>query len=122
MAAARSPSDVYTWSVAGGKNATARWTASETGGIPATQFVEPELVRWKSFDDREITGFLYKPDAKKFPGARPLIINIHGGPEAQFRPGFAGRTNYFINELGCAMIFPNIRGSAGYGKDLPPAR
>ena len=113
---ARSPSDVYTWSVAGGKSATARWTMSETGGIPATRFVEPELVSWKSFDGREITGFLYKPDAEKFPGPRPVIINIHGGPEGQFRPGFDGRNNYFINEIGCAMLFPNVRGSAGYGK------
>lgn len=116
VAGARSPSDVYTWSVAAGKNVTARWTASETGGIPATQFAEPELVRWRSFDGREITGYLYKPDAAKFPGKRPLIVNIHGGPEAQFRPGFAGRNNYFINELGCAIIFPNVRGSSGYGK------
>ena len=116
VSGARSPSDVYTWSVAGGKSVTARWTASETGGIPATQFVEPELVRWKSFDAREITGYLYRPDAAKFPGPRPLIINIHGGPEAQFRPTFAGRNNYFINELGCAILFPNVRGSSGYGK------
>ena len=113
---ARSPSDVYTWSVGGGKSATARWTTSETGGIPASQFVQPELVRWKSFDDREITGYLYLPDAAKFSGPRPVIINIHGGPEAQFRPGFAGRNNYFINELGCALLFPNVRGSSGYGK------
>jgi dipeptidyl aminopeptidase/acylaminoacyl peptidase len=68
VAGARSPSDVYTWSVAGGKTTTARWTTSETGGIPATQFVEPELIRWKSFDGKEITGFLYAPDATKFPG------------------------------------------------------
>ena len=116
VAGARSPSDVYTWSTAGGKNTTARWTASETGGIPATRFVEPELVRWKSFDGKEITGFLYTPDAAKFPGPRPVIINIHGGPEAQYRPGYLGRNNYFINELGCAIIFPNVRGSEGYGK------
>ena len=101
---------------AGGKNTTTRWTASETGGIPATQFVEPELVRWKSFDGKEITGFLYAPDAKKFPGPRPVIINIHGGPESQYRPGYLGRNNYFLNELGCAIIFPNVRGSDGYGK------
>ncbi len=116
VAGAQSPSDVYTWSMADRKSVTARWTASETGGIPAAQFVQPELVKWKSFDEREITGFLYSPDAAKFPGKRPVIINIHGGPEAQFRPGFAGRTNYFINELGCAVLFPNVRGSAGYGK------
>jgi dipeptidyl aminopeptidase/acylaminoacyl peptidase len=116
VAGARSPSDVYAWSIAGGKNTTARWTASETGGIPATQFAEPELVRWKSFDGKEITGFLYMPDASKFPGPRPVIVNIHGGPEAQYRPGFLGRNNYFINELGCAIVFPNVRGSDGYGK------
>ncbi len=116
VAGARSPSDVYTWSTAGGKNTTARWTASETGGIPAKQFVEPELVKWKSFDGKEITGFLYKPDSAKFPGKRPTIINIHGGPEAQYRPGYLGRNNYFINELGCAILFPNVRGSEGYGK------
>ena len=116
VANARSPSDIYTWSVAGGKNVTTRWTASETGGIPAERFIEPELVRWKSFDGRDITGYLYKPDGAKFPGRRPVIVSIHGGPEAQFRPGFAGRNNYFINELGCALIFPNIRGSSGYGK------
>jgi dipeptidyl aminopeptidase/acylaminoacyl peptidase len=111
---ARSPSDIYVWSVAANK--VTRWTASETGGIPAKQFVDPELVKWKSFDGKEITGFLYRPDAAKFPGKRPVIVNIHGGPESQFRPGFLGRNNYFINELGCAMVFPNVRGSAGYGK------
>ncbi|HVF69994.1 MAG TPA: S9 family peptidase [Chthoniobacterales bacterium] len=113
---ARAPSDVYTWSTGDGKNTTTRWTASETGGILAKQFVEPELVKWKSFDEKEITGFLYKPDATKFPGKRPVIINIHGGPEAQYRPGFLGRNNYYINELGCAIVFPNVRGSEGYGK------
>lgn len=114
VAGARSPSDIYTWAIA--KNTVTRWTASETGGIPAKQFAEPELVKWKSFDGKEITGFLYKPDAAKFPGKRPVIINIHGGPEGQYRPGFLGRNNYFINELGCAILFPNVRGSEGYGK------
>ena len=113
---ARAPSDVYTWSVIGGRSVTARWTESETGGIPASQFVQPELVRWKSFDDREITGFLYLPDPEKFTGPRPLLISIHGGPEAQYRPGFLARNNYFINELGCAILYPNVRGSSGYGK------
>jgi dipeptidyl aminopeptidase/acylaminoacyl peptidase len=116
VAGARSPSDVYTWSTAAGKSTTTRWTASETGGIPPKQFAEPELVKWKSFDGKEITGFLYKPDPVKFPGKRPVIINIHGGPEAQYRPGYLGRNNYFINELGCAILFPNVRGSNGYGK------
>ena len=114
VAGARSPSDIYTWS--GDAPAAIRWTDSETGGIPKDQFVEPKLVSWKAFDGRDISGFLYLPDPQKFPGPRPVIVNIHGGPEAQFRPGFLGRNNYLINELGCAIIFPNVRGSAGYGK------
>ena len=92
-----------------------RWTESETGGLNTAAFAEPELVRWKSFDGRKISGFLYRPPAQ-FPGKRPVIINIHGGPEGQFRPRFLGRNNYFLNELGVAILFPNVRGSAGYGK------
>ena len=73
------------------------------------------MVRWKSFDGRTISGFLYRPPAK-FTGKRPVIINIHGGPESQFRPSFLGRYNYYLNELGVAVLFPNVRGSTGYGK------
>ena len=62
-----------------------------------------------------ISGFLYKPPAS-FTGKRPVMINIHGGPEGQSRPGFQGRNNYFLNELGIAIVFPNVRGSTGFGK------
>ena len=93
-----------------------RWTTSETGGIAPAAFVQPKLVTWNSFDGREISGYLYAPDEKKFPGKRPVIVNIHGGPEGQFRPVFLGRNNYLINELGCAIIFPNVRGSTGFGR------
>ncbi|MFL5382152.1 MAG: S9 family peptidase [Longimicrobiaceae bacterium] len=110
---ARSTSDVYSLNVATG--AVTRWTESELGGIPASALAEPALIRWPSFDGREITGFYYRPPAR-FTGKRPVIINIHGGPEGQSRPTFLGRSNYFVNELGAAIIFPNVRGSTGYGK------
>jgi dipeptidyl aminopeptidase/acylaminoacyl peptidase len=113
VASARSPSDVYSVDAAGG--ALTRWTESELGGLVASELVEPTLVRWPSFDRREITGFYYRPPAR-FAGKRPVLVSIHGGPEGQSRPGFQGRTNYFINELGVAVIYPNVRGSAGYGK------
>jgi dipeptidyl aminopeptidase/acylaminoacyl peptidase len=74
-------------------------------------------VKWKSFDGREISGFYYRP-AARFTGKRPVIINIHGGPEGQARPSFLGRTNYYLNELGVAVIYPNVRGSLGYGKSF----
>lgn len=109
----RASSDIYSIDVA--NNKLERWTASETGGLNTDSLVEPSLVKWKSFDDREITGFLYRPPSK-FTGKRPVVINIHGGPEGQARPGFLGRTNYFINELGVAYIYPNVRGSSGFGK------
>ena len=111
---AKSPVDAYSLDVQSGK--MERWTESETGGLDPHQFVEPELVKMKSFDELQISAFLYRPDAKKFPGKRPVIINIHGGPEGQSRPIFQTRYNYFLNELGVAVIFPNVRGSAGYGK------
>jgi dipeptidyl aminopeptidase/acylaminoacyl peptidase len=111
---ATSPSDVYSLNVSTGK--IERWTFSETGGLNTTTFSKPQLIKWKTFDSKTISGFLYAPDAKKFPGKRPVIVNIHGGPEGQFRPGFLGRNNYYLNELGVALVFPNVRGSTGYGK------
>lgn len=114
LSSARAPSDVYAIDLSAGK--LDRWTESETAGLNTSKFAEPQLIHWKSFDGREISGFLYTPDAGKFPGKRPVIINIHGGPESQFRPAFLGAYNYYLNVLGVAVIFPNVRGSAGYGK------
>jgi len=115
FSSAKTPSDVYSYVPDSGE--LVRWTSSEIGPIDATDIQEPELIRWTSFDDREITGFLYSPP-KRFKGKRPVMVSIHGGPEGQSRPGFRGRYNYFINELGIAMILPNVRGSAGYGKSF----
>ncbi len=114
LVSARSTADVYSLDITTQK--IDRWTRSETGGLNTANFSEPELVRWKSFDNKAISGFLYRSMAAKFPGKRPVIINIHGGPEAQYRPVFLGRINYYINDLGAALLFPNVRGSSGYGK------
>lgn len=113
LSAARATSDAYSLDATSG--AISRWTYSETGGINALNLSEPDLIHWKSWDGRSISGFLYRPPAK-FAGKHPVIINIHGGPEGQFRPTFLGRNNYYLNELGVAIIFPNVRGSSGYGK------
>ncbi|MBM4091602.1 MAG: S9 family peptidase, partial [Planctomycetes bacterium] len=113
ISSARSTSDVYTWEAA--TNKVTRWTESELGGLNPETLAEPRLIRWQSFDGLELTGFHY-PAARRFRGRRPVIINIHGGPEGQSRPVFLGRNNFFMNELGVAMIFPNVRGSTGYGK------
>ncbi|MEQ8311333.1 MAG: prolyl oligopeptidase family serine peptidase [Sphingopyxis sp.] len=111
---ARSAADAY--SIDPRTLAVTRWTESETGGLDVTKNVEPELVKVKSFDGLKVSGFLYRPDPAKFPGKRPLIMSVHGGPEGQSRPGFMGRNNYLLNELGIALFYPNVRGSTGYGK------
>src|SRR6202140_299680 len=109
---ARRPGDCYSMDAATGK--LERWTTSETA-VKTEAFPEAELVKWKSFDGEEISGFLYKP-AAKFTGKRPVLVVIHGGPEGQSQPTFLGRGNYYLNELGIALIYPNVRGSTGYGK------
>jgi len=113
LGTARSPGDAYSTDVRTG--ALTRWTESELGGMIAAELPEPALIRWSANDGREITGFLYRPPPR-FTGPRPVIISIHGGPEGQSRPGFLGRDNYFLSELGAAVIQPNVRGSTGYGK------
>ena len=114
LSSSRSPGEVYSFNTASTK--MLRWTSGASAGLNALDLAEPKLLRWKSFDGQMISGFLYQPDVKKFPGKRPVIINIHGGPEAQARPGFIGRNNYMVNELGIAIIYPNVRGSSGFGK------
>jgi len=112
ISSAASPGDCYSLEADSGK--LERWTTSESA-VNTDGFREPELVRWKSFDGKMISGFLYAPPSK-FTGKRPVIVDIHGGPEGQSRPDFLGRYNYFLNELGIAIILPNVRGSTGYGK------
>jgi dipeptidyl aminopeptidase/acylaminoacyl peptidase len=114
LSSAKSPSDVYSLNVK--KQRLERWTQSETGGLNPGTFVEPSLITFKSFDGLSISAFVYRPDPTRFPGRRPAIVSIHGGPESQSRPSFLARNNYLLNELGIALVVPNVRGSSGYGK------
>ena len=91
-----------------------RWTFSEVGGLDTSTFVEPELVRYPSFDNRNIPAFVYKPQSDK---PAPVVIYIHGGPEGQFRPSFISTFQGWVKELDIAVIAPNVRGSSGYGKE-----
>ena len=124
MNSATSPSDVYVIDLAAAT--LTRWTQSEVGGLDASKFVAPTLVRYPSFDkvdgkQRTIPAFYYKPTkpsgalASKT-GKYPVVINIHGGPEGQSLPSFSATAQYLANELGVAMLVPNVRGSTGYGK------
>jgi dipeptidyl aminopeptidase/acylaminoacyl peptidase len=114
FSSAKSAADV--WSLDPKTMQLTRWTTSETGGLDPSVNVEPRIVTTKSFDGLEVSGLLYLPDPAKFPGKRPLIVDVHGGPEGQSTTGFAGAGNYILNELGIGVFLPNVRGSTGFGK------
>jgi dipeptidyl aminopeptidase/acylaminoacyl peptidase len=86
-------------------------TRSSTAGIPRSSFRQPRPFRYPSFDGREIPALLYEPEGEN----APVIVNVHGGPESQSRPTFAPVTQYLLHR-GYAVLFPNVRGSTGYGK------
>jgi dipeptidyl aminopeptidase/acylaminoacyl peptidase len=123
---AGSPADVYALELGAGASgadaldagALTRWTYSELGGLDRAAFVEPELIHYRTFDSgeggpAEIPAFIYRPRGE---GLHPVIVSIHGGPEGQYRPGFSSTFQMWVNELGTAVIAPNVRGSSGYGK------
>ncbi|MBS0436480.1 MAG: S9 family peptidase [Proteobacteria bacterium] len=114
MDGASGPSTVLTLD-ASGRAATAWTRAGAAPGVDTQAFADASIVRWKSFDGRSISGLLHLPP-QRFAGPRPVLIDIHGGPEAQARVGFMGRDNHFLQDLGIAIVQPNVRGSSGYGK------
>lgn len=114
LSTSRSPADVYSFPL--GAKALTRWTYSEVGGLQTQNFPEARLVRYPSFDRRMIPAYYFHPPQAKSPKAAPVIIYIHGGPEGQYRPRFNSLFQYWLNELGIAVIAPNVRGSRGYGK------
>ena len=112
VGSARSPGDVFVLNPSTG--AATQWTKAESP-MDTSQFKAQDIITWKSFDGREISGLINRAPAR-FAGKRPVVISIHGGPEAQAQIGFSGRWNYFIDELGVTIIQPNVRGSSGFGK------
>lgn len=98
-------------------------TKSSRSGIPQSSFIEPELIKYKSFDEREITAWFYLPTAQLGGSPRlgivrgkvPVIVSVHGGPEGQERPGFNPLYQYYLSR-GYAILATNVRGSTGYGK------
>jgi dipeptidyl aminopeptidase/acylaminoacyl peptidase len=116
FAAANQPRDAYVLDIA--ENRLEPWTRSEAGAVDLAKFVLPRLREFPTFDRvdgkaRQISAYVYEPASA---GPHPVLISLHGGPESQFRPGFDPWIQYIVNELGFAVIAPNVRGSSGYGK------
>lgn len=116
FAAANQPRDAYVLEVA--ENKLEPWTSSEAGPVDVAKFVLPQLKAFPTFDRpdgkaRMVPVYVYEPAGA---GPHPVLISLHGGPESQFRPGFDPWIQYVVNELGYAVVAPNVRGSSGYGK------
>ena len=103
------------WTVELGNQAITRWTQSEPGELDPAKLVEPQLVRFTSFDGLTVPAFVYRPKNAAPDAKLPVIIDIHGGPEAQTRPSWNPGAQYFADVLGAVVILPNVRGSDGYG-------
>src|ERR1700722_13148162 len=116
FAAPNRPRDAYVLDIT--TNRLEAWTHSEAGAVDPLKFVTPRLTQFPTFDRadgraREIPVYVYEPST---PGPHPVLITLHGGPESQFRPDFDPWLQYVVNELGFAVLAPNVRGSSGYGK------
>ncbi len=108
------PADVFSLSFETGKLTC--WTYSELGGLAADSFVTATQIEFPSFDARKIPAYYLKPTKADAKHPAPVLINIHGGPESQYRPDFDPLDQFFLADLGIAVLRPNVRGSAGYGK------
>jgi dipeptidyl aminopeptidase/acylaminoacyl peptidase len=118
VSSARTAGDIFSYQL--GANRLVRWTNGNNPEVNTRNLAEPRLVKWKSFDGREVSGFLYAPPPR-FMGPRPVMVVLHGGPALQAKPGFIGRYNYLVSELGVALLYPNVRGSSGFGKSFAAA-
>jgi dipeptidyl aminopeptidase/acylaminoacyl peptidase len=119
VSTAQSPADVYVLALADGQPPQlARWTQGEIGPVNRDAMVPAGLIEFPTWDrvdgrPRMIPAFVYRP---RTPGPHPVLIDIHGGPESQYRPDWDAYTQFLVNELGYAVVAPNVRGSAGYGR------
>ena len=116
---ATTPRDVYVFDIA--HLQLERWTKSEIGPLDPTTLVAPELVKFPTWDrvgnhPRLLSAWVYRPAKPK--GPTPVVINIHGGPEAQARPDFDPFVQFLVTELGYTVVAPNVRGSSGYGRSF----
>lgn len=113
---ARSPRDVYVYEVAPG--ILQRWTQSEIGPIDPASLAAAQLIHYPTWDRvgagrRNLTAYVYLPRASS---PCPVLIALPGGGlHSQFRPGWKPFIQFVVNDLGYAVIAPNVRGSSGYG-------
>jgi dipeptidyl aminopeptidase/acylaminoacyl peptidase len=97
-----------------------RITALQPRDLPAAP--RTEAVRWKSPDGIDVEGLLTYPVGWRAGNRVPLLVILHGGPPSAFTNGYTGRLATYpiavFAQRGFAVLRPNVRGSAGYGRDF----
>jgi len=109
----RSPSNLYVYNFATKK--VTKLTDSLNPEINASDLVDSQVIRYKSFDGLEIPSILYKPKQASAQNKLPALLLIHGGPGGQTRVGYSPLTQYLVNH-GYVILGVNNRGSSGYDK------
>lgn len=117
---ARSPRDVYVYDLSRG--AVQRWTHSEVGPVDPSSLAAAQLVHYSTWDRlglgrRNLSAYVYLP---RGPSPCPVLVMLPGAQElhSQFRPAWDPFIQLVVNDLGYAVIAPNVRGSSGYGKEF----
>jgi dipeptidyl aminopeptidase/acylaminoacyl peptidase len=113
LQAPQRPPDVWEYDFE--RDLTTQLTFSNHAGINASEWIAPELIRFPTFDGRQIPAFYYRPATPPPAGGYPCILYVHGGPAGQQRPDFDLRFQYFLSR-GYALLVTNVRGSTGYGR------
>lgn len=115
LASDTSPADVFVADLATG--AATRLTTNLNPAIDETMLVDGKVVRYKSFDGREIPAILFMPKGASAENPVPAIVDVHGGPGGQSRKGYTAQYQHLVNH-GYAVLRVNNRGSSGYGKEF----
>ena len=111
------PASIQSYSVK--TNQITNWTKERLPAQLEAKVKSPELLKWKSFDGREISGYVVRPTAVQ--GKSPVLIFVHGGPPVLDRPSFNSQDIRLASNLGLTIIHTNIRGSNGFGKEFMDA-
>lgn len=116
MGLSDSPRAIYTFHLSTYK--LDQWTKAIVGPASQESYVKPEMVQIRTFDsntetgERMINAVYYKPDPAKFGnGPHPILIDIPGGEVGLADLSFNPQIQMLVNELGIAVIQPNLRGS-----------
>ncbi len=113
VGSSRSPGNIYNYNFE--TKTLKQLTQTLNKEVDVNDLVSAEVIRFKSFDDKEIPAIYYKPLTASKDNKVPALLWIHGGPGGQSRIGFSNEIQYLVNH-GYAVLAVNNRGSSGYGK------